>query len=365
MVETIRQAKEWLDTVSFVEFKNDMEKCVIGQKNLTLVLAQVRNYIEAIAYGRPVDHNFIIAAPSGSGKTETYRALRNYFRETIPSFTVSITDVSQITATGFRGMDASEIVMDFCSEGDLFPSGICFLDEFDKKLIPSYTAQGSNVSAETQSNLLTLVEGTRISIPIRGSSEKKIQQVIDTSRIMFVGMGSFDGFRKEQEDTKDPVGFGREPIKRGHFSEITKEDMIATGALYELIGRFPVVINYERLSKEGTKKVIAKIAGNVGKTFNCDIDIKRSFESYLQEKAQSKFGCRELDGIIREAVLREYVKVLNEKPLKDKVLVVELINETKTSHKWRDLNKEEKARKEMIHKFFEEAEKERSEEIFS
>lgn len=345
MVETIKQARQWLETVTFAEFREEIEDRIVGQKDLILVLAQVRNYIEAISYGRPINHNFILAAPSGSGKTETYRALRAYFMEHIPLLVISIVDVSQVTASGFRGAEPYEIVRDFFRKYDTLPYGICFLDEFDKKLAPSYSAQGTDTNAETQANLLTIVEGSRV------TNRKGI--TINTSCIMFVGMGSFDAFRKKKEEEPLPVGFGAANETRRKITHISKEDMIESGALYELIGRFPIIVNYDTLSEEGIRKVIEKTAQLIGECFNCDIDIQDTYERYLFEKASSKFGCREIDSIIRESVLREYINTFDEK-IENRVLVIQLLDKNKSAHKWREKTTKEKELSAFIESFADE-----------
>ena len=82
------------------------------------------------------------------------------------------------------------------------PFGICFLDEFDKKLTPSYSAHGNNTTAETQSNLHTIVEGSRIT--------NNKGRTIDSSRLMFIGMGSFNLFRSTKSKTPHKIGFGED-----------------------------------------------------------------------------------------------------------------------------------------------------------
>ena len=342
MVETIRQARAWLKNVSFAEFKEEIEERVIGQPDLVVVLAQVRNYIEAIGYGRPINHNIIIAAPSGSGKTETYRALRTYFEEYIPLLVVSIVDISQITAAGFRGAEPYEIVRDFFRRRDPNPYGLCFLDELDKKLLPSYSAHGNDTNAETQSNLLTIIEGSTVS--------DRQGKCVDTSRIMFVGMGSFDKFRDDQTLEANQIGFGAKEKEKDPFCHITKEDMVKSGALHELIGRFPIVVNYDSLSEDNIRKVIEKIAFSISETFGCDLDIGEKYETYLLEHAASRFGCREIDSLLRESVLREYAKTLDEDK-KGQVLIIELIDKDNSSHKWREPTTREKKLNDMISDF--------------
>ena len=102
--------KEWLGRVPFTEFRNTIHKDVIGQDNLDLILANVYNYLTNVALGNPVNNNMLMAAPSGCGKTETYRSLRNYFKTEIPELTISQVDVSVITEEGIVGAGSSILV---------------------------------------------------------------------------------------------------------------------------------------------------------------------------------------------------------------------------------------------------------------
>ena len=140
---------------------------------------------------RPTEtcNNMILAAPSGSGKTETYRAFKDYFKKRIPALRLTISDVSNLTATGYRGAEPSSIVEPFLGCG-LEPIGIVFMDEFDKICTPSYNANHGDVHLEVQHNLLTLVEGSRV--------ETK-QGYVNTNKLLFIGMGSFDQFRKREK----------------------------------------------------------------------------------------------------------------------------------------------------------------------
>lgn len=328
MSNTLFEITHWLENVSFVEFKKEIEEKLIGQEELTLVLSQVYSYLDSIVYDRPINHNMIIAAPSGSGKTETYRVLKQYFKRKIPSLVVSICDVSQVTASGFKGMEPTEIINDFFRQNSSI--GLCFLDEFDKKLIPSYTSQGDNISAEAQSNLLTIIEGIKL---------REKSRIVDTSNIMFIGMGSFNDFRSKHENTPAPIGFDRKNDSPFDIDVITKESIIDSGGLYELVGRFPIIVNYNKLNEASVKKVIKKIAQNISNTYNCDISIKPSFEAYLVKNAFSKFGCRLIDSIIREAVLREYAKSLTSNFDINDTLVITLKDNGNYSHKFIKDNK--------------------------
>lgn len=248
----------WLSRTPYPNFHSAIEERVTGQENLGYITAIVHNYLTCVSEERPMNCNTILAAPSGCGKTETYRALRDYFGREIPELPVYIYDASQITATGFKGSEPSDILAPFFRKGMEKAIGICFLDEIDKKLSPSYTSEGTNTNAEAQNNLLTIVEGEEV--------HDRLNHVVNTGNVMFVGLGSFSAFRDLREEDSGHLGFFAEAEKRkqaqeaSHYSEITKKDMITAGGSYELIGRFPYVVNYHSLDRESILKVISLLS---------------------------------------------------------------------------------------------------------
>lgn len=99
VVEDIR---EWLDSESFKSFSTAITNRVIGQEQAELVAINVYNYLECIARGVKHNNNILMAAPSGCGKTETYRAIREYFARKIPQLDILQIDMSTITEQGYK-----------------------------------------------------------------------------------------------------------------------------------------------------------------------------------------------------------------------------------------------------------------------
>ena len=180
------------------------------------------------------------------------------------------------------------------------------MDEFDKICTPSYNANHGDVHLEVQHNLLTLVEGSRV--------ETK-QGYVNTNKLLFIGMGSFDQFRKKREnDSKDPIGFGAvgsdEIMEAEHAAPITREDMISAGGCYELIGRFSYIENYHPLDQETILNIIKKACEDIADQFHCDINLEEEAMAELFESANSKFGCRLIESKIREVVLKAYSEAM-------------------------------------------------------
>lgn len=294
--------KEWLGRVPFTEFRNAIHKDVIGQDNLDLILANVYNYLTNVALGNPVNNNMLMAAPSGCGKTETYRSLRNYFKSEIPELTISQVDVSVITEEGIVGAGSS-ILVDELMENGTNGYGIVFMDEFDKKLIPSF-AEGANTSAAVQNQLLTIIEGREVPFILNG---QPTGYYIDTSNTMFIGLGSFNESREQKKNAaKNNLGFGARAQDNDMFDEITREDMIKMGASYEMIGRFPLIVNYHKLSEEAVDKIIDKTLETLRLAYQLPIELDADMRTQLHEFANGVYGCRMLDSSIRDQVIKQY-----------------------------------------------------------
>ena len=321
------EIKEWLYETPFSDFYNEIEKRIIGQEALKTVCANVYNYLTRIVKQAPVKNNMILSAPSGSGKTETYRALRSYFSDMIPDLYIYIYDISAITSAGFRGQDATSILEPFQYNHIAHPVGIVFLDEFDKKMMPSYTSEGTNVNRDVQSNLLTIIEGSNVQTN-RGT--------VDTTRLMFVGLGSFEQFRESRDEEPRQIGLNVDWVEKDvqHFKPLTRDDMVDSGASNEIMGRFPYIVNYDPLSESSVERIIQKSANEALKEFDLkDLSLGDAIVDSLKESANSKYGCRLIESKLRELILDAYTNALFDAP-KDGTLSISIEDENHVTTKW-------------------------------
>ncbi|WP_031556858.1 AAA family ATPase [Lachnospira multipara] len=319
---------EWFQRTPFSEFYNEISKRVIGQDSLKLVLANVYNYLSGVLNGTPIKNNMLLSAPSGCGKTETYRALKDYFSKQIPSMYVYIYDVSAITSNGFKGQDANSILIPFFQEGIENPVGIVFLDEFDKKMVPVFSGTGENVNREVQSGMLTIIEGGEVRGP-KGL-------MVNTDKLMFVGLGSFDLYRESCNNKPNQIGLGSEwsDKNKEHYKPLTRDDMVDAGASSEIIGRFPYIVNYELLSEESVEKVIKKCVNEATESFNLNkLVIEEPVLEKLKKSANSKYGCRLIEATLKEIILKAYTEAMINAPGYGKLsMKIKDINDVKT--KW-------------------------------
>lgn len=335
-----KQIYDWITTDPYRELLSYVQSRVMGQEDIVSVVTNIYTHLRRMIDQTPnmriqtrsSSNNMLLCAPSGCGKTETYRAIKDYFADRIPLLAVHIVDVSSLTPAGFRGSEPSSVVAPLAGYGSE-PIAIVFMDEFDKICTPSYTADHSDMHLEVQHNILTMVEGSRVETACG---------VIDTKNILFIGAGSFDGFRKVRESNeKSEIGFQKDENKKSdHYAPVTRENIITAGGCYELIGRFSYIVNYHPLDKEIVLNIIDRNRELIANDFGCELILERKVLTELCEQADSKFGCRLLDSLMRDPVLKAYGDALQSDAHGD-VLVITLKDLDTYSYDFRDYTPEE------------------------
>ena len=335
-----KQIYDWIITDPYMEMLSYVQSRVMGQEDIVSVVTNIYTHLRRMIgqtlnmrmQTRSGSNNMLLCAPSGCGKTETYRAIKDYFADRIPLLAVHIVDVSGLTPAGFRGSEPLSVVAPLVGYGSE-PIAIVFMDEFDKICTPSYTADHSDMHLEVQHNILTMVEGSRV---------ETARGVVDTKNILFIGAGSFDGFRKVRESNeKSEIGFQKDENKKSdHYAPVTRENIITAGGCYELIGRFSYIVNYHPLDKEIVLSIIDRNRELIANDFGCELILERKALNELCEQAGSKFGCRLLDSLMRDPVLKAYGDALQSDAYGD-VLVITLKDLGTYSYDFRDYTPEE------------------------
>ena len=291
--DVLSEVRAYVKKTSYLEFERKLKDRILGQeKGIEQIAFFVYSYLKSLAdltRGEyPNRPHFILAAPSGCGKTETYRVLEQVLRE-IPHLSVSQVDVSSITEAGYKGPDPDVLFTDIRSKmgNDTRGIGIVFMDEFDKKLSPSLGEHGTDNNLAVQNQLLTIIEGSKYNGK-RGCE-------IDTRYTLFIGLGSFSKARQERELVKDTIGFtGKTAEKETHYSPITREDILSTGASYELLGRFLGIVNYQPLQDAAIRRILDNIARDLSNTYHIRIPFSESGYQAFIRLANGEFGCRSL-----------------------------------------------------------------------
>ncbi len=323
------------------EIKAFLDDYVIGQDEAKKVLSvAVYNHYKRVLAGQDLDvelqkSNILMLGPTGCGKTLLAQTLAK-----ILNVPFAIADATALTEAGYVGEDVENILLKIiqAADGDIERAehGIIYIDEIDKitrkSENPSITR---DVSGEgVQQALLKIVEGTVASVPPQGGRKHPHQELlqIDTTNILFICGGAFEGIEKVIEGRVDQSSIGFNAIIKDNteadidqlLHQILPQDLVKFGLIPELVGRLPVTVSLDMLDKTALKRILTEPKSAIIKQYQKLLELDgvrldfdpEALDAIADITLKRKTGARGLRAIVENIMMDTMYKVPSDDTIK-------------------------------------------------
>ena len=319
------------------KLKQELDRYVVGQDEAKKIISvAVCNHLKRIEANNDLleKTNILILGPTGCGKTFLMSTIAKFLK--VP---MVIVDATNFTQVGYVGEDVSNILkkLYMASNGDLekCKRGIVYVDEIDKVMAKT-SSHGDRDAAGTgvQQNFLKLMEGgtQTIKLPTRDGGVQEIE--IDTKDILFVFGGAFVGIDAKKEH-QTSIGFGSSNVEPEPTNKpITQDDIVKYGFIPEFVGRVPIVVTMNELSRDNLKDILIGTDKSILKQYQHMFmmdKIKASFDDSLineiiDNSVEKHMGARGLRGTIEKDIMNLMFEVSKYTHLKSINITRELLN---------------------------------------
>ena len=332
------------------EIKAFLDEYVIGQDEAKKVLSvAVYNHYKRIMAGSDLGvdlqkSNILMLGPTGCGKTLLAQTLAK-----ILNVPFAIADATALTEAGYVGEDVESILLKViqAADGDIERAehGIIYIDEIDKitrkSENPSITR---DVSGEgVQQALLKIIEGTVASVPPQGGRKHPHQEFIqiDTTNILFICGGAFEGIDKiiETRLDKKSIGFNAEIAKKHEedvdvlLHQVLPQDLVKFGLIPELVGRVPVTVSLDLLDKEALIRILTEPKSSLVKQYQKLMELdgvklefdKAALDAIAETSLARKTGARGLRAIMEDIMMDTMFRVPSDDTIKGCMITKDVV----------------------------------------